>query len=200
MAILISCRSCGRRLRVPEEMCGQLVQCPACELTFTAPLDGEASPEPSVNPLPPPRPHDADEDEEQRRRRPPPSYEDEEDYPIRRRQRGKPGKVQAIALMTLIGGIIGIKVGLAWVVGAGITSGGICCFWPGGYYSLVMGILAIIKGIQLLGPDDRWQAPPRTTAILQVINIINLDLVNCVMGILILVFLNENEVRRYYRG
>jgi hypothetical protein len=35
---------------------------------------------------------------------------------------------------------------------------------------------------------------------MQIINIINLDVVNCAMGIISLVFLNEPEVRRYFRG
>jgi hypothetical protein len=63
-----------------------------------------------------------------------------------------------------------------------------------------VGIMAIVKGAALLGRDDWRQSPPRTIAIMQIINIINFDVTNCVLGIITLVFLNEPEVRRYYRG
>lgn len=43
------CPSCNQRVRVPEEMLGQPVQCPLCRLVFTAPARGGA---PAVVPLP----------------------------------------------------------------------------------------------------------------------------------------------------
>jgi hypothetical protein len=35
---------------------------------------------------------------------------------------------------------------------------------------------------------------------MQIVNIVNGDIPNCVMGILTLVFLGEKPVARYYRG
>jgi len=72
--------------------------------------------------------------------------------------------------------------------------------WPGTYFSLVCGILCIVKGAQLLSPSGRYEGPPTVTAILQTINLINLDLVNVTLGILNLVFINDDELRGYYRG
>jgi hypothetical protein len=63
-----------------------------------------------------------------------------------------------------------------------------------------MGIMAIVAASPLLGENAHLQAAPRGIAIMQIINIINLDVVNCAMGIISLVFLNEPEVRRYFRG
>ena len=43
-------------------------------------------------------------------------------------------------------------------------------------------------------------AAPRTIAIMQIINVVNCDTINVVLGILILVFLNDEEVKAYYRS
>jgi hypothetical protein len=108
----------------------------------------------------------------------------------------RPGKVQAIAIMTLVGGILALLLAL----GMGVGSVGVCCLWPGTSYSLVLGILGIVRGSKLLSPEARWQPPPKGIAIMQIINIINFDIANCVLGILTLTFLNEPEVQRYFRG
>ena len=65
---------------------------------------------------------------------------------------------------------------------------------------LVIRIMAIVKGSQLLGQQAHLQAPPKGIAIMQIINIINFDVPNCVLGIVSLVFLGEPELRRYFRG
>ena len=135
-------------------------------------------------------------------------YEDER--PSRRgSRRGKaqqPGKAQAIAIMTLIGGIVACLNSGLWLVNIsiwGIGSFGIgflCCLWPGPYYGITVGVLAIIKGAQLLGKDARSHAPPRGISIMMIINIINGDVINCVLGILNLVFCTDPEVENWYRG
>lgn len=40
----IYCPSCNHKLRVPEEMLGQPVQCPLCRAVFVAPVRGPAAP------------------------------------------------------------------------------------------------------------------------------------------------------------
>jgi hypothetical protein len=105
----------------------------------------------------------------------------------------KPGKVQAIAIMILVGGILATISGVVIIPST-------LFLWPGGYYSLVMGIMAIIKGAKLIGQNGHWEAPPKAIAIMQIINIINCDIPNTVMGILTLVFLGEPQVRAYYQG
>jgi hypothetical protein len=134
---------------------------------------------------PPPRPRRAERDD----------WEDDRDDYDRPRRREKPSKVQAVGVMALVGGI------LATLLGVGLTLGGfpVCCLWPGTYFSLVMGIMAIVKGAQLLGPGAYREAPPTAVAVMQIINVVNGDFVNLTLGILTLVFLSDPEVKRYFR-
>jgi len=135
--------------------------------------------------------------------------DDIRDRPSRRGRRSsaqRPGKVQAIAIMTLVGGILATINALAILAYIGMMGaatlgiGLLCCLWPGPYYGLTIGILATIKGSQLLGQDARSQPPPKGTAIMMIINIINVDIVNCVLGILVLVFCSDPEVEDFFRG
>jgi hypothetical protein len=41
---ILYCPSCSHKLRVPEELLGQIVQCPVCRLVFTAPIRGGTAP------------------------------------------------------------------------------------------------------------------------------------------------------------
>lgn len=134
---------------------------------------------------------DPDDDDRPRVRR---AY-DEDDYDDRPRRRApeKPGQVQAVAIMMLVGGIIGLIAMLSYLAAT-------FCFilvWPGFYFEFVVCILLIIRGINMLNKDD--QGPPRTLAILMIICIVNLDVINCVLGIISIVMLNAPEVVSYYR-
>ena len=205
MSFTISCPSCQRTLRVPESLLGQAVKCPTCSHTFTAPESAEdeaprrpvsAEERPSRRPAPPPEDDYDDEPRPSRRR----SRDDDdyEDVPRRcRRGSEKPGKVQAIGIMILIGGIIACLWVMTVSLWAGFATLGICCI-PG-VYSLVLGIMAIVKGSQLLGEKAYLQPPPSGIGIMMIINIINGDTINLVMGILVLVFLSDPEVKDYFR-
>lgn len=133
-----------------------------------------------------------DDDDRPRIRRTADDLDDDDDYDRpRRRTAEKPGQIQAVAIMMMVGGIIAIIVFLSWAA---------TCFglvWPGIYFGLVVGIMAIVRAANMLGRDD--QGPPKTLAILQIICIINLDIINCVLGIVSLVMLNDPHVQSYYR-
>jgi hypothetical protein len=101
--------------------------------------------------------------------------------------------------MTLIGGIQSAVIALVWL-GMDVSSLFCLCLWPGQYYTIVVAIMAIIKGSQLLGQDARSHAPPRGIAIMMIIDIINGDIVCCVLGIIILVFCSDPEVEEFFRG
>ena len=105
---------------------------------------------------------------------------------------GAQGKATAINILTLAGGILGIMGAL------GIMIGTFFLYIPW-IYGLTMGIITTVKGAKLIGANSRYEEPPRTTAIMQIINIINCDLINCAAGIIILTFLNDPGVRAYYR-
>lgn len=204
MNCTIGCPSCRRTLRVPEELLGQSVKCPSCSHVFTAPdiAEEKAPPSEAIYPDEPPPPS---------RRRPVEEYEEDDDYaPPRRRGREKPGKALAIAIMMLIGGILATISSVFWLIELAILGGMfgvatfglgfLCCLWPGPYYGLTYGIMAIIKGSRLLGERAYAERPPRGIGIMMIINIINLDLPSLVMGILVLVFLGDPEVKDYFRG
>jgi hypothetical protein len=115
-----------------------------------------------------------------------------------------PGKVQAIAIMTLVGGILATIVGLIWLfygLVVGLATFGIgCVICLPAIYSVTMGVMAIVKGAKLLGARGYLETPPKAIAIMQIVNIICCDVTNMVLGILTLVFLNDPYVRGYYRG
>jgi hypothetical protein len=189
MTTFINCPACERGLQLPESLFGQQVQCPTCGHTFTGSANGRSGSPAYHSPddvaswqAPPSAPPDMDDD-----------YH--EGTP-ERRIRPKPGKVQAISIMMLVGGIYALVHALGGVAASSLA----CCVWPGLYYAIVMGIMAIVRASPLLGENAYLQSAPRGIAIMQIINIVNLDVVNCVMGIISLVFLNEPEVKRYFRG
>jgi hypothetical protein len=123
-------------------------------------------------------------------------------------QEGKPGKVQALAIMTLIDGIINIvMLGLGWGVGILLSIVGtaglgifmlVCC--PVAIYAIVLGILEIITAIKLLPEPAKIQEFPKYLAIMQIINIISGGLLSIVTGILALVFANDPEVVAYFQS
>ena len=105
-----------------------------------------------------------------------------------------PGKIQAISIMTLVGGILAILT----CFGIGLGTAGFCIPW---IYSLILGIMATIKGSQMLGSNPAPAfASAKTIAIMQIVNIINCDIPNLAMGIINLVFLNDPEVKEYLRS
>jgi hypothetical protein len=170
--------------------------CPSCSHTFAAPEQVEDE-VPSRFHTSPPSEDAYDEEPRPSKRRPSEDRYDEDDDEtprrIRRRDQ-KPGKVQAIAIMTLVGGILATLTAVAFMA----TIYGLC--WPGTYYSLVMGIMAIVKASQLLGDRATSQPPPSGIAIMQIVNIVNCDFVNLTLGIINLVFLSDKEVKDFFRG
>ena len=206
MSHLIVCSECNKHLQVPDELIGKTVQCPECKHTFTAAVD---EPRP-IKPLPPPLAEDTEEkfvheNKKSRRRKDDDDDddnqddEDDDDRPrSRRTRRGggpdfKPGKVQGLGIMMLIGGIFAILLSLS----IGGATFGWCCLWPGTYYSLILGIMAIVRGSSILGSSAHLQTPPTGIAIMQIINIINGDVVNLTLGIIAMVFCNDEEVQEF---
>jgi hypothetical protein len=206
MSILADCPSCYRKVHVPDHLVGQLVQCPTCGQRFTA-EEGDGVLESEEAFL------DEQGHEHADRDRATVGYgnhaeelpngddyhdtkEDDSDKNERRRPLAeKPPQVQTIGIMMLVGGIFALLVSGGGAIGTLF----VCCMWPGTYYGIVLGILAVVKGAQLLGENAHLQSRPKGIAIMQIINIINGDVVNCVMGVLALNYLKEPEVQNYFR-
>lgn len=206
MNLTLVCPSCQRALRVPDNLLGQAVKCPSCAHVFTVPDSAEEE-----QPRPPaPSEGVYDEPPQSARRRRPveEEYEEEEDEDVRPRRRGpdKPGKVTAIAIMMLIAGILAtinsvIFLAYMGIIGvASLGSGFLCCLWPGPYYGVTYGILAIVKASRLLGRNAHRERPPHGIGTMMIINILNFDVPSLVMGILVLVFLSDPEVKDYFRS
>ena len=99
----------------------------------------------------------------------------------------KPGQVTAIAIMCLISGILDCL---------GATT--MFCLWPGGIYSLIVGIFEIMYATRILPDPIRTSRMGKALAIMQIINIINFSILSVVTGILSLVFYNDPQVQGYY--
>jgi hypothetical protein len=113
---------------------------------------------------------------------------------------GKPGKVQAIAIMTLVDGILnivwGLFLGIMLLLLIIPTIGIILCFTPAAIYSIVVGILEIIAGAKLMRTPPR-KFKVKTIAILEIVNIVSLSFPSLVVGILNMVFYNDPETQAY---
>lgn len=109
----------------------------------------------------------------------------------------KPGKVQAIAIMTLINGILDVLwgIGLTVSVVVGTFGVGLLCI-PLTILPSVLGIFEIVCATKLLSNPPR-QYPVQTIAILQIVAILFADVIGPIIGILTLVFYNDPPVRHY---
>jgi len=105
----------------------------------------------------------------------------------------RPGKVLAISIMTLAGGIIAL-LGCAFIFL-------IFPLWIPWIFSLVLGIIATIKGSFMLANKPGFLSI-KTIAIMQIVNAINPlgILFNLPLGIITLVFLNDPKVKNYLRS
>jgi predicted Zn finger-like uncharacterized protein len=121
MPIQISCPTCQRQLRVPDNLIGELVKCPSCQNTFTAeaaesrPPREESVREERHSPIE----ERAEEGEPKRRRRR--EDDDFDDRPSRRRRRAdmEPHRgtlILVLGILSLTG--LGILTGIpAWIMG-----------------------------------------------------------------------------------
>ncbi len=107
----------------------------------------------------------------------------------------KPGQVQAIAIMTLINGILNILIGagatLAMIPGVVTICLTIFTILP-----LVLGIFEVIYAAKLLG--NQPAQPSQAIAILEICCILIGNVVSLVVGILALVFYSDPTVRAYF--
>lgn len=111
----------------------------------------------------------------------------------------KPGKVQTIAVLTLVSGITNIlwALGVTVMVVVGTIGIGLLCA-PLTLLPLVLGIFEIIFAMKLMANPPQPVKPSQTLAILEIVMIIGGNLVSVAAGILALVFYNEPEVKAYF--
>jgi hypothetical protein len=88
---------------------------------------------------------------------------------------------------------------ILWALAGVVLSFCYCLAWPGTYYGVVFGILALIRGAELMSAGQGARRSPRTMLIMQIIAVVNADVANLACGIVGLVFLNDPEVEAYFR-
>jgi predicted Zn finger-like uncharacterized protein len=128
----IHCPSCNRELRVPDDLLGKKVKCPACSTTFTASVAG---PEPATQAAPAPLVLQESEPSEPARRRPVPDEQVDEggaydqDYepsarpPSARRSRGL-AVMRAPAICLMVSAVLSLLVvGYFLIVALVVTEG-----------------------------------------------------------------------------
>ena len=111
----------------------------------------------------------------------------------------KPGTVSAIAVMTLVSGIVNVlwALGLTGTIVIGTLGIGLLCV-PVTILPAVLAIFEIIYGVRLLANPPRPTQPSQAIGILEICCILYGNVIALVVGILALVFYSEPEVKDYF--
>lgn len=111
----------------------------------------------------------------------------------------KPGKVQTISILVLISGILNVFGGglLALLIIIGTLGIGILCA-PVLILPMILGVVEIVYGINLLSDPPKVKELSQPIAIFEICSIIFANVFAVVVGIISLVFLNDDEVKSYF--
>lgn len=111
----------------------------------------------------------------------------------------KPTLVQAIGWMTLASGVINILYGLTLTssVVLGTLFLGIICA-PVTLLPVVLGIFEVLYALKLLASTPEPLQPNRTLAILEIVDLLSLNVISALVGILALIFYDDPEVKQYF--
>jgi hypothetical protein len=115
-----------------------------------------------------------------------------------------PGKVQAIGVMHLIGGILNLMLALFWgIYGAatGVLTFGIGLFLCCPVFILLpVGIMEIVSGAKHLSSNHTGLRAPKMVAFGEISSILGCSTFSMIFGIVTLVFLSDPEVAEYYES
>ena len=109
----------------------------------------------------------------------------------------KPGLFTAIALMTLVSGIINLFWGFIASATALGTLVGIVCL-PITILPTILGVFEIIYAAKLLSAQPQPVKPSQSIAVLQILTFLIGNVFSMVVGILSLIFYNDVNVREYF--
>lgn len=124
---------------------------------------------------------------------------DDQIVPSQRAYIEKPGKVQTIAVLTLMNGILNIIYACVATLLIVILTFGIGCLCapliilPG-----ILGIAEILYAVKLLPDTPQSIKPNQTLAILEICAILTGNFVSLIIGILNLVFYTDDDVKAYF--
>jgi|GEM_PF-733999 len=109
----------------------------------------------------------------------------------------KPGLVTALAVLTLISGMINIMAGLGAAIGMALSIV-LLCIAPLGLLPILLGIFEILYAIKLLSSAPQPVRPNQTIAILEICCFLFGNLLSCIVGVVALVFYNDPAVKSYF--
>jgi hypothetical protein len=108
-----------------------------------------------------------------------------------------PGLVKTIAVMTLVNGIVNIFWGLIAI--ATVTSTFfLWCLAPFAILPTILGVFEIIYAAKLLTDPPQPVQPSQTIAILEILCVLTGNVFSMIVGILSLVFYNDQQVKDYF--
>jgi hypothetical protein len=111
-----------------------------------------------------------------------------------------PEKIRAIAIVSLISGIVSILIGLSWL-GTGLSIfiiGIIFTIVPGAYCTAV-GVLNVIYALQLMSSQPHTLRPAKYLAVLDIVSIIFLNFISCILGAVNLGFYRDKGVKGFFK-
>ena len=109
----------------------------------------------------------------------------------------KPGLVTAIALMTLVSGIINLFWGFVASATALGTIVGVVCL-PVTILPTILGVFEIIFAAKLLSAQPQPVQPSTAIAVLEILTFMFGNIFSMIAGILVLIFYNDVTVRDYF--
>jgi hypothetical protein len=113
-------------------------------------------------------------------------------YPIQ-----KPGLVTAIAVMTLVSGIVNLFWGFVASATALGTLVGVVCL-PITILPTILGVFEIIYAAKLLSVQPEGIKPSQPIAIFEILMLFYFNIFSLIVGILVLIFYNDVTVKEYF--
>lgn len=114
-------------------------------------------------------------------------------------QAQKPGLVTAIAVMTLVSGIINLFWGFVASATALGTIVGVICL-PIAILPTILGVFEIIYAAKLLSTQPQPVQPSMSIAVLEILTFLMGNVFSMVVGILVAIFYNDLSVKAYFSG
>lgn len=109
----------------------------------------------------------------------------------------QPGLVKTIAILTLINGIVNIFWGLI-ATAAVVSTIILACLSVLTILPTILGVFEIIYAFKLLSTPPQPVQPSNTIAFLEILCVLTGNVFSMIVGILSLVFYNDEQVRAYF--
>lgn len=109
----------------------------------------------------------------------------------------KPGLITAIAIMTLVSGIINLFWGFVASTAVLSTIIGVVCV-PIAILPTILGVFEIVYAAKLLSTQPQPVQPSTPIAVFQILTFFYGNIFSAVVGILLLIFFNDITVKNYF--